>query len=262
MHKLLRITLAIALCTLYAMEGFSQKKKDELQYQPIPLANVEEAFPVAAMILEDTYGVSISQLDWGKKEITSMNYNYRKVLGEFRFKFLISIDDDNVLDVFPSNVQTTNGDGGWMDYMAEKRERAIVAQFTQELRKALEDPNTIKKAQGRFYTNLNVNALFFDTATKVAGDRWFENFIKDRPVKWKLSFVELAENKTSEFDYKYLENYAISVEFVSGDQSKFYVKRYTNSDTNVLTRKGSSVIVEGTCIALNYTNSFNVILIE
>lgn len=262
MYNPTRTVILIGLLTICSLDCFSQKKKDELQYQPIPLANIEEAFPVALMILEDTYGVDISQLDWGKKEITSMNYNYRKVLGEFRFKFLISIDSENVLDVYPSNVQTTSTDGGWMDFMAEKRERAIVAQFTQELRKALEDPNIIKKAQDRFYTDLNVNALFFNTATEVAGDRWFENFIKDRPVKWKLSFVELSENTAAEFDYKYLENYAVSVEFVSGDQSKFYVKRYTNSDTNVLTRKGSSVIVDGTCLALNYTSSFNVILVE
>jgi hypothetical protein len=262
MHTYLRTILFVGLLTLYSLDGFCQKKRDELQYQPIPLANIEEAFPVASMILEDKYGVSISQLDWGKKEITSMNYNYRKVLGEFRFKFLITIDSENILDVYPTSVQTTSTDGGWMDYMAEKRERAIVAQFTQDLRKALEDPHVIKKAQDRFYTDLNVNALFFTTATKVAGDRWFENFIKNRPVKWKLSFVELSENKTAEFDYKYMENYAISVEFVSGDQSKFYVKRYTNSDVNVLTRKGSSVIVDGTCLALNYTGSFNVILVE
>ncbi|GAA0878133.1 hypothetical protein GCM10009119_11010 [Algoriphagus jejuensis] len=262
MRYILRIALLIGISLSHCLNGFSQKKKDELQYQPIPLANVEEAFPVALMILEDNYGVSISGMDWGKKEITSMNYNYRKVLGEFRFKFMITIDSDNVLDVYASNVQTTSADGGWMDYMVEKRERAIVAQFIEELRKNLQDPAIITKAQSRFYTDLNVNALFFDTATKVAGDRWFENFIKDRPVKWKLSFVELSKNNSKEFDYEYLENYAISVEFVSGDQSKFYVKRYTNSDTNVLTRKGSSVIVDGTCLALNYTNSFSIILVE
>lgn len=238
-----------------------KKKKEVVQYQAIPLANIEEAFPVAAKILNDEYRINITKLDWGKKEMLSGHYQYSKLLGPFRFKFFISIDEENLLNVEAKEVQTTSDDG-WMDYVVEKREREIVAEFAEKLRIALDDAGLINEAKENFYTNLNINALFFITATEIAGERWFESFIKDRSVSWKLTFDDLKENKNSKYSFTYVENYTFSVEFVGGYKSNFNVIKYTNSDKNVLSRKGSTVIVDGTCVDLTYNNIFNITLVE
>ena len=241
---------------------FGQRRKKEVtQYQSIPMANVEEAFPVAAMILSDTYKVNVTRFDWGQKEMLSGFYQYQKFLGPHRFKFLITIDSDNMLNVEAKEVQTTTTDG-WIDYVVEKRERELVATFAEELREALKRPDLITTAQERFYTDLSINALFFLTATEVAGDRWFENYIKDRRVSWKLSFADLAENNNPSYEYAYVENYNLAVEFISGDKTHFTIRKYTDSDKNVLARKGSPVIVEGNCLRLDYNNSFNITLVD
>lgn len=253
------------VCTmllLLSLSCFAQKKKNIVQYKPIPMTNIEEAFPVAAMIINDSYGINITRLDWGAKEMLSGHYQYRKLLGAYRFKFQLKIDTENTLNVEPKEVQTTDANDNWMDYIIQKREREIVAEFAEQLSETLKKPDVIKKAQERFYTNLNINALFFLSATEIAGKRWFENFIKGRRVNWKLTFVDLTENKNSAFKYKYIENYNLAVEFVSGAQTKFTIKKYTDSDKNVMTKKGSPVIVEGTCLSLNYNNSFNIILVD
>lgn len=241
---------------------FAQKKKMKVQYRPIPMANVEEAFPVAAMILNDTYQIDISRLDWGAKEMLSQNYEYRKIFGGYRFKFFLTIDTENTLNVEAKEMQTTDDGKEWKDHYVGKTEREIVAEFTEQLSEGLKKPDVIKKAQELFYTNLSINALFFSTATEVAGNRWFDNFIKDRKVNWKLTFVDLAENKNTRYKFKYVENYTLAVEFVSGKETKFTIRKYTNSDKNVLTRKGNAVIVEGTCLDLNYNNSFNIVLVD
>lgn len=257
--KFYSVCIVLLFSSLYCV---AQKKKNMIQYKPIPMANVEEAFPVAAMIINDSYGINITRLDWGAKEMLSGYYQYRKILGVYRFRFRLTIDSENTLNVEAKEVQTTDANDNWMDYIVEKREREIVAGFAEQLSEALKKPDVIKKAQERFYTDLEINALFFFGATEVAGKRWFENYIKGKRVNWKLTFVDLAENKNPAYKSKYVENYNLAVEFISGAQTKFTIKKYTNSDKNVMTKKGSPVIVEGTCLSLSYNNAFNIALVD
>lgn len=257
--KFYSICIVLLFSSLYC---FAQKKKNMVQYRPIPMVNIEEAFPVAAMIINDSYRINITKLDWGAKEMLSGYYQYRKLLGLYRFKFLLTIDSENTLNIEAKEVQTTDANDRWMDYIVEKREREIVAEFAEQLSEALKKPDIIKKAQERFYTDLNINALFFFSATEIAGNRWFENFIKGRRVNWKLTFADLTENKNTAYKFKYTENYNLAIEFVSGAQTRFTIKKYTNSDKNVMTKKGSPVIVEGTCLNLNYNDSFNIVLVD
>lgn len=258
-----RLSMLLFLVLLSVSLYGQKSKKEVIPYRSIQFANIEEAFPVAAMLFEGDLSATAGKLNWGEKEMISTYYEYRKILGSYRLRLRVFIDNENTLNVEPIKIQTTNATNEWVDYSyVEKREKAIAAEFIEHLRLVLQMPEEIKRAQDVFYTDLVINALFFNSATELAGNRWFDSYVKDKNIKWKVSFIDLSKNTSTDYKFSYVENYSMSIEFVSGNETKFYIKKYTNSDQNVMKKKGSSVIVEGKCVALNYDNSFNIILTD
>lgn len=258
----LKYTILAVFVFVNALPSFSQKKKEVVQYTPILLTNIEEVFPVAFLILNEKYRVIVETLKWGERKIESSFIQYRKTLGMQRLRFEILIDENNTLNVSIPIVEF-EGTSGWTKTFVEKREREMQVEFIDAIRTSLNDPATVKRAQEKFYSDMFVNAKFFKTATKLAGDRWFEAFLKDRQVSLKLGFEDIKESPNSQYKTKYAENYGVYLSMISSKDTRFYVTRYTNSDRNVLATKNLSVTVEGHCRELLFTNNtFYIILTD
>ncbi|MBK7940275.1 MAG: SHOCT domain-containing protein [Flavobacteriales bacterium] len=78
--------------------------------------------------------------------------------------------------------------------------------MVENIRARLAVPDSVQRAKDWFYTNLRVNACFFETATELAGQRWFEAYLRDKAVQWTLPFDDVKANTVE--GYKYTEHYS------------------------------------------------------
>ena len=58
----------------------------------------------------------------------------------------------------------------WVGAREDKRELNIKIEMVENIRARLAVPDSVQKAKDWFYTNLRVNACFFETATELAGE--------------------------------------------------------------------------------------------
>lgn len=250
----------IILMTFLSLNSFGQN--DKLIYKPILNTSLEESFPNAAAILVASLKIGIEQFDYGKKNLKSTWYEYYRGINRHRCKFLFSIDDNNTLDIKAVEIQWWVSSKSYWDPTTEglfsKKEEKIRAVIAEATRKNIENSEITKQNQNWFFKDLGINTLFFENATDLAGDRWFEMYLKDKNVRWNLTFVDIEKNTNSNNDCKYKEIFIYSTTLtlasIDFERSKFYIVKYTNDDNNVLTQKGDKKELTGYCRTLDYDN--------
>ena len=107
----------------------------------------------------------------------------------------------------------------WAPSNEAKKEKNLKTELTNLIRATLEKPDEVKKCQDWFYKDLYINSRFFEHATELAGNRWFDNYLKDRLVKWKATFNDIKNNPDN--NYKYMENYSLKVSTLTTSQTNF-----------------------------------------
>jgi hypothetical protein len=120
------------------------------------------------------------------------------------------------------------------------------------------------------YADVDLHYLFLRTATDLASERWVEKFMLNKSFDWNVTFVDIEKNKDSgKSGYKYLETYTYGgkgrIDSLDNILSyrHFYIKRYTNSDRNIMQQKDARAKVVGTCKKVtNQKDSFSVILVD
>jgi hypothetical protein len=251
------------------LTSFSQKQK--VEYSPVTGTNLEEAFPLATNILMESLGLGLYQFDYGSRILKTSYYEYYRGITRHRGRWQLSIDENGTLDIQIVDIQWWYGSQSRWDDTGEglfsKKEQKLRAALAEDIRNNLENKETVKEAQNWFFTNLEVNAKFYESATDLAGDRWFDNYLKDQRVDWNLTFIDIEKNSNSASNFKYKETYTyattLSLGSISFEDSKFFITKYTNKDNNVLTKKGDSRSVLGYCRSIRYDDGkFYVILTD
>jgi hypothetical protein len=148
-----------------------------------------------------------------------------------------------------------------------KKEVKLRTSFANDLRNNLKNKDLVKSTQNWFFTNLEVNSKFYETATDLAGDRWFQNYLQDQKVNWDLTFIDIEKNTNSGSNFKYKELFTFATTLTLGSMSfednKFFITKYTNTDDNVLSRKGASISISGFCRSIQYDEGkFYVVLTD
>lgn len=253
------------LMLLSVLNASAQKKKKAV-YSPITNVTMEDVFPVAAYMMRFYYRGDIDHLEWGKKLMRSSYINYYSWLGgNSRLKVNFEIDENNSLDLkfdpLESYDQTAKK---WSLVYEGYKEREIRITIADFIRDRLNNADSLKKAKDWFYTDLQVNSCFFENATELAGNRWFDSYLKDKPVKWRISFDDVKTNKAN--NYKYAEEYSAELLGIESDANyvkKFAILKYTDSDRNVMTSKKTTIVTDGFIRSLHYNNGlFTVTLTE
>ncbi|UXE67173.1 MAG: hypothetical protein KA713_00785 [Chryseotalea sp. WA131a] len=164
---------------------FAQKKqkKPTPTYKAVENATPETAFPIAKVLFGNT--ISIASFDFFNGELISTFYNYSALFAQKRALIRLKIDENKNMDVFLFGIEKyDNTLGAWLSASAsifgpEELERIKIADL---FRNALADTAKITKAQKNFFQDLDVNSIFYSKASELAGERWFENYLKDNNV--------------------------------------------------------------------------------
>ncbi len=233
-------------------------KKNKLAYKPILNTNIDQSFPNAAAILVTSFKIGLEEFDYGNKTLKSTWYEYLRGISRHRCKFSITIDENNTLDIRAVDIQWWySSNSRWEDSsegLFSKKEEKIRASFAESLRLTNSNADITSQNQSWFFKDLGVNTLFFESATDLAGDRWFEHYLKDQEVKWDLTFLDIEKNNKPDYKYKEKFIYTTQHSLLNLARSKFQIVKYTNSDANVLTKKGNKKELKGYCRALEYND--------
>ena len=256
---MLRTALSL-ICGLTMLAANAQRnKKQPATYTPLTGVRTEDVLPMAAYVLKTHYKGDIDYLAWGDRHMRSYWISYFWGLGtQCRLKANYRVDDANALEIIMDPVEMYDSDNHrWVGAREDKRELNIKIEMAELLRTRLAQPDSVRKAQDWFYTNLRVNACFFETATELAGQRWFEADLKDKPVQWTLPFDDVKANAVD--GYKYAEYYSGNISNTALDPNadatkRFQIVKYTNSDKNVMSSKGSNLTVSGYFRSLTFSN--------
>jgi hypothetical protein len=228
--------------------AYGQQTKIQ-EYKPIPGVNIEQAFPVAAALLIGSIKVGLEQIDWSTKTMSSSFVSYNKLILSARSRYKVSIDENSTLEVHMVDPQTySSTDQAWSTSYEAKKEKNLKAELANAIRETLQKPEEVKKCQDWFYKDLYINSRFFEYATELAGNRWFENYLRDQPVKWKATFNDIKHNADN--NYKYMEKYSLKVNTLTTEQTNFIITKYTSNDKNTMTSKNTLTEFEGYCRSL------------
>ena len=251
------LILIFTVLTFITTEAKAKKPK----YSPIPNTTIEQAFPHAAATLSVAFKTGFEEFDYGKRILKSTWYEYYSGLLKHRCKFLCYIDDSKTFNVDVTDVQYKNSNDIWVkssEGFIFKKEEKFKAAISENVRQGMLNEKISNENKKWFFRNIAINNLFFKNATDLAAERWFDTYLKDKPIKWKVNFADIEKNSNSSQDYKYKETYthatsSLSIGSVDISSTNFYIVKYTNKDTNVLSQKGDNVDLTGYCRTLFYT---------
>lgn len=251
LKKVINLTVLMLL-----LIGTLSAKKEKIVYSPVTNVNFEEVWPaVYAQLKFNKMG--LEEFDYGGGYLKSSYFQYYSGLLEYKGKFEF-VYSDNILEVDVVDIQLKK-DGRWQNASSSnlfKTEYKMNARTANGIRGILNSPEAINQSKELFYTSLEVHELFYRTATELAGKRWFEKYLQDKPVEWNLTFLNIDENKDNT-DFAYKESYVYTTGSLSNTfdlaETKFVITKYCNSDENTFASKGSKKSVKGTCKSLQYT---------
>ncbi len=254
----MRIThYLLILCLLGSVNQIQAQRKKKVKYAPVENISREDAWPIVAQAIA-SLNVTPEFFDYGKGVMKTGYYHYRKGIVPNRGKLQFTHKDITlhieVVDLQLKQADTKKWVPTYPDPLFPK-EKQIKGEFAQAVRLIQEDPALSQKAKDQFASNLLFHSFFFATASELAGDIWFNKFLKDKAVNWKLTFTDIQKSKTEGFAYD--EYYA-----AQAGESQLKLIRRTNSDQNVFTNKGNLVGISGTIKALTYENNEWAVVME
>jgi hypothetical protein len=262
-----KITLTLLMMlTCFSIHTNAQKSKAE--YSAILNTSIDECFPHAAAQIIYGYKIPLEEFNYANGRMLSSWFIYYRGLLKYRCKFLMTIDQQNTFDIETIDIQMeSSSDGKWLSSTKSalsKKEDKIRTAFIDGIRKALKNENMCKQNKDWFFKDPYINKLFFEKATDLAADRWFEAHLKNQNVKWELTFTNVEKYTGKNNNYSYIEHYSHNPENpLSSNElmGNFYISKYTDSDKNVLTPKNKKLKVEGYCRSLKYhTGNFYITL--
>jgi hypothetical protein len=252
-------SILLTLGATVALSASAQRKKSPTVYTPLTGVSTEEVLPVAAYMIKTYYKGDIDYLAWGDRHLRSYWINYYWGLGtQCHLKANFKVDASNGLEIIMDPVEMYDTDSHrWIGAREDKRELNIKIEMVEHIRARLAVPDSVQKAKDWFYTDLRVNACFFETATELAGQRWFEAYLRDKAVQWTVPFDDVKANAVE--GYKYAEHYSADISNTALDPNadvvkRFQIVKYTNSDKNVMSSKGSNLKVSGYFRSLTFSN--------
>ncbi|WP_321514948.1 SHOCT domain-containing protein [Marinifilum fragile] len=252
--------LITSLCLLLAINLFA--KRDKVTYAPVAGFTSENVWPAVKVQL-DFNKVPVESWSFANQKLKSTWQYYTSGISKKRCKWIFTYSD-NLLHVEMVDIQTKIGDDPWKAYgtSQSKSERTMHAYMAMGVASVKENKDNFNKAIHNFYTSLETHSFFYQNATEIAGKRWFERYLKDKEVNWDLVFSNIDESTQVKL---YKETFVYVVEGQSKDftfdNSNFFITKYTDSDANVFTSKGSQVEVTGVCKELiNKGNVFYIVL--
>lgn len=257
----MKTKLLILFLLIYSYYSIGQNKK-QLTYYPISNVSVEDAWPAVKGNL-DFNNMEIELFNYPRGIMKSTWVEYYRGLGRYRGKFLFQFSN-NKLEIEFVDIQCFSSEKKHWESSSEgllvKTENKMRARMSMGINDIISKKDVLEKYKKSFYTNLRVHFLFYQYATELAGERWFNRYLKDKEVQWKLTFKEIKNKPEQEgFQTKYTEYYTFGYERdVLSEQvvlnGKFFITKYTDSEENLLTSKGDFIEVEGYCRDLNYSN--------
>lgn len=218
-------------------------------YGPVTGITLDDMFAIASKTFE-TNDCKTKTFNYSKGIIESSYYNFTVLVSEFRSNIEVKNTANGVYISF-INLQMKGSNGSFQDaasVLGGKTDKLILA-IGKKFEEISKDPAQVEEAKTKFYNDPNTHYIFFDKATDLAAERWYENFMKDKSFKWMLEFRDIKKNETTSYpDYKYI----VTARYYTGSgltgMGGLYIKLYTNSDENTLTEIGTKIEVEGKCV--------------
>jgi hypothetical protein len=262
--KIIKFIIITAIITILCVSNIMGQTDNKAIISDV---GQEEVWPLVYDILQANK-LAISDFNYGQNTLVSDYFYFADLLHRYRTKFTFKYEDF-ILTIINTNIEQFNKDNNtWFaNPLFQKKKKFIQAResMIDYIKQSIQNAEHMMFVKTQFYTNLNVTHKFFEHATELAGNRWFENYLKDKQITWKLTFTDLKENKSEQ--YKYIETYfyapnnSVMGSISSLFDTRFSINKYTNSDKNVFTAKGTTSDVTGYCQRLIYNRAKNIFYI-
>jgi len=233
-------------------------------YAPITNIDKEEVWPLVYNAMAKN-NIVLKSFNYGNNEMTSDFSYFSDLLVPMRGRFLFKYEN-NTLDISMFGYELKEAKTGiWSSSTPtfSNKLKKIRMYMVTNIQETKANPDFVNRAKEAFYNDLWVTAKYFETATELAGQKWFETYLKGKNVSWNLTFLNAASNNDP--NYKYNEYYALTSDSLMNDGvmigNKFNVLKLVTTDANAFTQKGAKKNVTGYVRALSYMNGIFYIII-
>ncbi len=239
--------MTIVLSIFFVTQIFAQDAR--YVYGPVTGTNLDEMFAIAEKTFENN-GVKTYNFNYSKGVIISSHYNFTVFVTPYRCNIEVKNTDQGVYISF-IKLQMKGSNGLYKDVISVlgKKTNKLITAIGKDFERISKDPGQVKEAKIKFYNDPNTHYLFFKKATKLAAERWYDNFMKDKTFTWMLEFRDIRKNESARYkNYKYI----VTARYYRGSSltgtGGLYIKLYTNSDKNTMTEKNAKIEVKGKCV--------------
>ncbi len=245
----------IMILVLLIMSIYNVNAQDaKLIYQPVQNVNQEEVWPLVYRVLNDSK-IGLLDFNYGQNTMTSNFHEYIWFISsKCRVKYIFRYENstlyidptqDEMFDLSPDGKS-----GAWVpSHLASKHVDKVRAILADGIRAYKNNPQSLDAIKSDFYNSLNVTQKFFTYATELAGERWFETYLKNKKVNRQPTFVDMKIDNVE--NYKYSETYVFATNsaLTSGglEDNFFFIVKNTNSENNIFAQKGATITVQGYC---------------
>lgn len=250
------LLLGFTLVSLTQLQA-QRKKKGKSKYSPVENISREEAWPIVAQAVQ-YLKLDVTAFDYGKGELLTSYYNYKKGIVPNRGKIYFQLKDNtlhiDVVDLQLKSAETGEWKPTYPDPLFPKEKR-IKAEIADAVRAIMADESKRELAMTGFASNAAFHGFFFKTASGLAGDIWLDQFLKNRQITWVLEFADIQKSEHEGFKYIEIHNHL-------NRASRLKIQRLTSSDGFVFTNKGSKNRVQGVVTSLKEDNGTWILTLE
>ncbi|MCI4667587.1 MAG: hypothetical protein MRZ79_05445 [Bacteroidia bacterium] len=247
----------LSMILIWAFPVLGQKKsKKKLKYTPVENITREDAWPIVALLIKNQR-LGVERFDYGKGELLTTYLEYKKGFIPNRGKLLFNLNQGKleirVVQLQLKDAQTKKWKPTAPDPLFPK-EKQIKAEMAEKVRLIQANDETKKQALETFSYDLYFHQSFYKTATELAGELWFDQFLKEKKLAWTATLDNIKKSEQEGYKFEELLSYS--------KNNKLQIKRYTNSDANAFTNTGDKIKIQGICTKAMKTEDGWVLIIE
>ncbi len=258
------------ICVAIMLMVYPVFAKKQAEIAPLNGVQSDDAWALAK-ILSDEEGCVLLDFDYGKGLIRFGKIAFRDLLSKMRTNVMLRLDE-GLLDVELVDMEEADRYGNWEKsaLTLTKSYKKVRERILKRMHELYDTPDKFNQLREKAYADVDLHYLFLRTATELASERWVEKFMLGKTFDWNVTFMDIKKNKDKDMsDYKYVETYSYGgkgrIDSLDNmlTHRHFYIKKYTNSDKNIMQQQDARARVSGACRAVNgKRDSFSVIMTD
>lgn len=216
-----------------------------------------DGLPAAAWLLKNKYNLEIARIDYGNQELVSDFYDYKKSGKKYHGLWRINLNEGTEVIKLVDVQWFRSSSRRWQNVHPSEyssKEKKLENHFAYQLEDLLSDTSLMDQARTWFFTGAEINHVFYNSATEISGQHWFENFLSGQNIKWPLKLDKVEKSPDGNFLLTYHYQRPSRENVMTVEHPYLYVQQETSNSDAAFYAKYSAMEVEGICESMTIKN--------